>query len=59
VVTLSESPFDRRHRMARVNVDTAGAEEGQPAGVPYLTRATAEALHGRLVKQAAQTSFRW
>jgi putative membrane protein len=59
VVTLSESPFDRRHRMASVNVDTAGAEDGQPAGVPYLARATAESLHGRLAKQAAQTSFRW
>jgi putative membrane protein len=58
-VTLSESPFDRRHRMASVNVDTAGADDAQNIGVPYLARETADALHGRLAEQAAQTSFRW
>jgi putative membrane protein len=59
-VTLVESPFDRRHRMASVRVDTAGADDAaHHVGIPYLARATAETLRQRLAAYAAQTSFRW
>lgn len=59
-VTLTESPFDRRHRMARVDVDTAGAGDlDRRIGIPYLARATADALRRDLTRHAAQTSFRW
>jgi putative membrane protein len=60
VVTLSESPFDRRHRMARLLVDTAGADsESHPVHIPYLERSTAEALAQTLAAHAARTAFRW
>jgi membrane protein YdbS with pleckstrin-like domain len=59
-VTSHESPFDRRHAMARVQVDTAGAgERSHKVSIPYLARETARALHERLAVQAAETSFRW
>lgn len=58
-VALHESPFDRRHAMARVRVDTAGASEAFRVDVPYLGRETATALHGRLATAAAETAFRW
>jgi putative membrane protein len=46
---ITESPFDRRHGMATLWLDTAGADAA--AGVlrvPYLPRAEAFALHDRL-----------
>ena len=58
-VARHESPFDRRHRMARVRVDTAGASEAFRVDVPYLGRDTAADLHGRLATAAAETAFRW
>jgi putative membrane protein len=59
-VTLSESPFDRRARMASVRVDTAGAgDASHRVDIPYLARATADDLHGRLAGEAARTAFRW
>lgn len=58
-VTCLESPFDRRHGMARVRVDTAGASEAFRVDVPYLGRDTAIALHGRLAAAAAETAFKW
>ena len=54
-----ESPFDRRHGMARVRVDTAGASEAFRVDVPYLGRDTASDLHRRLAAAAAGTAFRW
>ena len=60
VVSLLESPFDRRHRMARVLVDTAGADsESHPVRIPYLERSTAEGLAQALAAHAARTAFRW
>lgn len=60
VVSLIESPFDRRHRMARVLVDTAGADsESHPVRIPYLERSTAEGLAQALAAHAARTAFRW
>jgi putative membrane protein len=59
-VTLTESPFDRRHRMASVDVDTAGAGDlDHRMGIPFLARATADDLRRDLTRHAAQTSFRW
>ena len=55
VVTVHESPFDRRAEMARLGVDTAGAT----VAIPYLPRATAVGLHATLATAAAQTEFRW
>ncbi len=59
-VTLHASPFDRRARMARVRVDTAGAgDAAHRVDVPYLSRETAHGLHERLSAEAARTAFRW
>ena len=59
-VTLRESPFDRRHQMAGVRVDTAGASDASHrVAIPYLGRETAEAIYERLSDEAARTSFRW
>lgn len=59
-VTLRESPFDRRARMASVAVDTAGAADASHrVAIPYLARSTADELHHRLSDEAARTAFRW
>jgi putative membrane protein len=59
-VTLHESPFDRRARMAGVRVDTAGAGEwSHRVNIPYLAVDTAQALQHRLAHAAAQTAFQW
>ncbi len=59
-VTLVESPFDRRHQMASVRVDSAGAgDASHRIHIPYLSRATADDLFRRLAGEAARTSFRW
>ena len=58
-VTLAESPFDRRHRMASVHVDTAGAGSGDELAIPYLGRDVADALFQRLSAAAANTEFKW
>jgi putative membrane protein len=55
-VTLSESPFDRRARMATVRVDTAASHR---VAIPYLARQTADDLYRRLAGEAARTAFRW
>ena len=59
VVTLHESPFDRRLAMAAVHVDTAGASIGSSVHIPYLARDDANALHGQLAAAAAGTQFKW
>jgi len=59
-VTLNESPFDRRARMASVRVDTAGASDASHrVDIPYLARDTAKSLFDLLALQAARTAFRW
>lgn len=59
-VTLRESPFDRRRKMARVHVDTAGAT-GSPhrIHIPYLGRDEAASLNDLLTTAAGRTAFRW
>jgi putative membrane protein len=59
-VTLGESPFDRRHRMASVRVDTAGAGDlSHRVSIPFLPREVADSVYGQLADAAARTSFRW
>ncbi len=57
-VELDESPFDRRHRMASLSVDTAGAGAHRIA-IPYLSRPAAEEARMTLAHEAAATVFRW
>ncbi|MGL6289419.1 MAG: PH domain-containing protein [Silanimonas sp.] len=46
---ISQSPFDRRHGMATLHLDTAGASPMEPPlRVPYMAVADAEALAARL-----------
>ena len=60
VVTLRESPFDRRHQMASVRVDTAGASDlSHRVAIPFLSRPIADAVYEQLAAAAARTSFRW
>jgi putative membrane protein len=56
VVTIT-TPFDRRHDMQQVEVDTAGIAAAS-LELPHLWREDAEALAGRLQTGAATTAFR-
>jgi putative membrane protein len=56
-VSTTESPFDRRHEMAGVLVDTFGARTAL-LDIPYLGRSTARHLAERLAQEAAATPFR-
>jgi putative membrane protein len=48
-LTLRQSPFDRRHGMASVHMDTAGASPFEPPlRIRYLPEAEARALRDRL-----------
>ena len=48
-LTLSQSPFDRRHGMASVHMDTAGANPFEPPlRIRYLPEEEARALRDRL-----------
>ena len=59
-VEMVTSPFDRRHAMARVRVDTAGAGDlSHRVDIPYLAQDTARDLYRRLASHAARTEFRW
>ena len=59
-VAVHESPFDRRLRMASLEVDTAGtSEDRHEIAVPYLPRATADALAAQLAARAGRTIFKW
>jgi putative membrane protein len=58
VVARHASPFDRRHHMARVRVDTAGGG-GFRIDIPYLPEDTADRLHAELSGVAARTAFQW
>jgi putative membrane protein len=51
---LSQSPFDRRHGMATLLLDTAGASPfDPPLRIRYLPEAEARALHDRLAARLA------
>jgi putative membrane protein len=55
-----ESPFDRRHRMASLRVDTAGATRvGHSIDTAYLDAGVATRLMSELYDAAGRTAFRW
>lgn len=58
-VSRYESPFDRRTRMARIHVDTAGASAGSTINIPYLGRDDADRLFSQLAREAAERQFNW
>jgi putative membrane protein len=59
-LAVSASPFDRRHRMATLIVDTAaGGAMGADLRVPYLPEATARTMQDRLAANVAATRFQW
>jgi putative membrane protein len=58
-VTRQDSPFDRRAQMARVYVDTAGAEGGSVVDIRYAARDEAQALYTRLSHEASARQFKW
>ncbi|MBA3888228.1 MAG: PH domain-containing protein [Acidobacteria bacterium] len=58
-VSLLESPFDRRHGMAGVHVDTFGASgAAHRVDIPYMPREAADGLLKFLAAQAAGTRFK-
>ena len=59
-VGLGESPFDRRHGMASVRIDTAGAAAaGYTIAIPYLEKTVAAEVVDRLYAEAGRRAFRW
>ena len=59
-VSRGETPFDRRHRMASVRVDTAGAEKiGHTIDIPYLERDVALDVARRLYDESSRRVFHW
>jgi len=59
-VALTRSPFDVRHGMATVRVDTAGNDESELSFVlPFLRLRDAVRLARLLRRRAAETSFTW
>ena len=59
-VAFRESPFDRRHHMASVRVDTAGSGDlSHRIAIPYLGREIASSLSRQLAHEAALRRFRW
>ena len=57
---LLQSPFDRRHGMASLVVDTAGASPlGHRLELHYLPETVARALHERLGAQLARHALKW
>jgi len=60
VLALGESPFDRRRRMATLQVDTAGAGRvGHAMDMRYLDAAAAAATLDRLAQETRVRPFRW
>jgi putative membrane protein len=59
-VTVMASPFDRRHQMASVLVDTAaGGVRDAKIEIPFLDADTARIVAARLAADAAATRFEW
>ncbi len=56
---MTRSPFDRRHGMASLAIDTAGGGEGAGMSLPYLPESTAGALVEVLTRRAARSRFKW
>ncbi len=60
IITMRESPFDRRWRMATLIIDTAGAGPAEhEMRVPYLTPESARRFADELATNAERTEFQW
>jgi putative membrane protein len=55
VVSMTQSPFDRRWGMATVSVDTAGSSGGHAVAIPWLSDDVADSLYAHL-RHAASAS---
>jgi putative membrane protein len=59
-LALRASPFDRRHEMASIHVDTAGAGRvGHRVAISFLEQTVARRLFMRISDEAGATAFRW
>jgi putative membrane protein len=59
-VSISQSPFDRRFRMASLLIDTAGGRDPlNRLAMPFLGLKTARSLALRLREHAAAADFKW
>lgn len=59
-VSMAETPFDRRHGMAGLLVDTAGAGgAAHRLDVPYLDRARAGTLAAAIAAGASESALTW
>ena len=59
-VELRRNPFDRRWRMSRIQMDTAGAAKGGPRlVVPYLSEGRARKWFDEISLEAASRRFHW
>lgn len=59
-VQTSSSPFDRRHDMASLRADTAGAGKLKHAvDIPYLNRKDARSLQQQIYQEAGRRHFAW
>lgn len=59
-IAVKESPFDRRHGMASLEVDTAGAMVGaHHINIPYLDLSVAIAIKDRISDNIKGTRFNW
>ncbi len=59
-VSLHSSPFDRRHRMARLSVDTAGSQLNKHrVHIPYLDAKDAQQMHQWIAEHVRHMRFVW
>ncbi len=58
-VSLTRTPFDRRHGTATLHVDTAGAADFLSFAIPYVELRVARRLMNRLRREASAVAFRW
>ena len=59
-ISLAQTPFDRRARMARLTIDTAGSSKSELRFVvPFLGVGTARRLMRVLRREAAAVDFEW
>lgn len=59
-IAVKESPFDRRHRMASLEVDTAGAMVGaHHINIPYINLDDALAIKNSISDKIKGTQFKW
>jgi len=59
-LSLHQTPFDRRHGMATVQVDTAGAgRSGHRVDIGYLALTAAHGIVDEISAAASRTAFRW